>query len=125
VKTSDATIAASMRSVVRNAYSGRFDGSSEIGFASSVEMGAIVWWKPMAAIAITQMINGNAMKSQRLGSTRHADALAVRLRLKPNTSIRRPSRRAGTRACRKPSWLRPRGTRRDGPSFDPESGNQA
>ncbi|CAB5288646.1 hypothetical protein IST455A_00566 [Burkholderia multivorans] len=105
VNASDATIAASIRSVVRSAYSGRFDGSSEIFCDCSVPIGAIVSWKPTTAIAIRQMISGNAIKSHRFGRTRHADALAVRFGSNP-TSIRRPLRLGRTKpADDVDSWL--------------------
>src|SRR5579864_1061378 len=131
VKISEATIAASIRSVVRIAYSGRFVGSSEIACVFRVEIGAIVSWKPIAAIAMRQMMSGKATKSQRLGSTRHADALAVRFRLKLK-SIRRPSCvvEPEQRQRKKPHQFapdeKPAGReRRSGRKIGPESGIQA
>jgi hypothetical protein len=42
VKTSEAIMAASIRNVVRSAYSGRFDGASEIACVLRVAIGAMV-----------------------------------------------------------------------------------
>ena len=60
VKSSDARMAANMRSVVRKAYSGRLAGSSTIGSRTNREVGAVIsrapWAKPTNAAAIRMKI---------------------------------------------------------------------
>jgi hypothetical protein len=63
VKTSDTTIAASMRSVVRSAYSGRCATSSETGACDSASSGARIPAAACTASTIAAMISANAMRS--------------------------------------------------------------
>ncbi len=51
VKSSEARIAANMRKVVRNAYSGRLAGSSTTGLVTRRAAGAAIWCTPWAASA--------------------------------------------------------------------------
>jgi hypothetical protein len=76
VKISDATIAASIRKVVRSAYSGRFAGSSETTGSFSAESGARVSWAPLAASSRSPKTNGKAMMSQQFGTRPRAVRLA-------------------------------------------------
>lgn len=74
VKISDATIAASMRKVVRIAYSGRLAGSREMTSLCNVAMGAQVSRAPMDRNSKKPTTRGSATKSQRLGSRRSVEA---------------------------------------------------
>ena len=67
VKTSEATIAASIRSVVRSAYSGRFAGSRETAGPVRVASGARVWRAPNAARTRSPKTSGTVTASQRFG----------------------------------------------------------
>ena len=76
MKTSDATIAASIRRVVRRAYSGKIDGSSEIAGCCEAS-GARVSRPPWRTRTNAPNTKANARPSHRLGTKRGRTAARI------------------------------------------------
>ena len=77
VNSSDSTIAASILSVERAAYSGRWIGASEIGLCSIEVIGASTPRLPAARNAISPITSSSAIRSKRDGAPRRAVLQAV------------------------------------------------